>query len=544
MSFDESFDFIIVGSGASAVAAALVAKSHGMSAVIIEKSDTFGGSTAYSGGVLWMPLNPFLRDGDSMEAALKYFDATVGAPSPASSMERRRAFIENSPKSIEFIQRYGMQFVHSHWPDYYSDRPGGSKEGRSLSAALFDLRELGDWQDKVAHSPRVPEVPVNTPDFVRMTNARTYYKATLLAALSGWRLMLNKLLGRKVRGSGVAVQGRLLQIALRENLPIWLESKVASLIVENDRVVGVVVEQAGGQRRVEGRRGVLLNMGGYAHNPEIRNKHQPFGLDPRWAWSCPGDTGDLLGQTQELGAYTDLMDESIWVPGSMAADGTSFFNAPTGTGKPHHIMVDGEGRRFVNEATAYMEIGQKMIQAKQPVWTIIDSQGRAKYPWGPCLPGSTPEEWIRNGYFKRDDTLDGLAKQCGIDPATLRETVDRFNGFARKGVDEDFERGDSVNNRFIGDITHKPNASLGEISTGPFYAVQMVLTNVGTAGGLITDEKARVLRKDGSAIEGLYATGNTSATVMGRAYLGAGASIGSSFVFGYIAARHAVGAND
>ena len=544
MPFDESFDLVSVGSGAAAVIASLVAKSKGQTSVIIEKSDKFGGSTAFSGGVLWMPLNPYLRDGDSMEAALKYFESTTGECTEASSLERRKAFIENSPKSIEFVRRYGMQFEHSNWPDYYSDRPGGSKEGRSLNAPLFDLRELGEWQDKVACHPNMPPVPVNTPDYVRLTNAKRYYKATLLGALSGLRILRNTLFGRKYRGSGVAVQGRLLQVALREKLPIWMESKVSSLIEENGRVVGVVVERDGVQRRVEARRGVLLNMGGFAHNPEIRNKHQPYGLDPRWAWSCPGDTGDLLGQAQALGGYTDLMDESIWVPGSMEPDGTSYMNVPTNTSKPHHITVDGNGRRFANEAVAYMEFGQRMIKATQPIWTIIDSRGRAKYPWGPCLPGNTPEKLISNGYFKRDNTIEGLAAQCDLDPKALRETVERFNGFARKGVDEDFGRGDSVNNKFYGDPTNKPNPSLGEIGKAPFYAVKMVLTSVGTAGGLLTDVDARVLRKGGGVIEGLYATGNTAATVMGRCYLGAGASIGASFVFGYLAARHAVGAND
>ena len=169
MPFDESFDLVIVGSGAAAVIASLVAKSKGQTSVIIEKSDKFGGSTAFSGGVLWMPLNPYLRDGDSMEAALKYFESTTGECTEASSLERRKAFIENSPKSIEFVRRYGMQFEHSNWPDYYSDRPGGSKEGRSLNAPLFDLRELGEWQDKVACHPNMPPVPVNTPDYVRLT---------------------------------------------------------------------------------------------------------------------------------------------------------------------------------------------------------------------------------------------------------------------------------------------------------------------------------------------------------------------------------------
>ncbi|MBA3056111.1 MAG: FAD-binding protein [Sphingomonadales bacterium] len=544
MPFDESFDLVVVGSGASAVAAACVAKSQGLTSVIIEKLDKFGGSTAYSGGVFWMPLNPYLEQGDSMEDALRYFEATAGDSGPASSLERRKTFIENSPKVIALLQQHGMQFEHSRWPDYYSDRPGGSKEGRSLNAPLFDLCELGEWQDKVGHSPNMPQVPVNTPDYCRMTNAKTSFKAKLLAAEAGWMMLKNVLLRRKVRGSGVAVQGRLLQIALREKLPIWLGTKVNSLIEENGRVVGVTVEQDGKERRIGATRGVLLNAGGYAHNRAIRDVHQPFGIDPRWNWSSPGDTGDLIGQVEALGGYTDLMDEAIWVPGSMDADGTPYFNVPMGTGKPHHIAVDAKGSRFADETCAYMEFGQRMIRTGGQTWAIMDSQARKKYPWGPCLPGSTPEKWIESGYFIRDDTIEGLAVKCGMDPQTLRETVDRFNGFARKGVDEEFHRGESVNSRWVGGNTHKPNPALGEVSKPPYYAVKLCLTNVGTAGGLMTDEFARVVRQDGRPIEGLYATGNSTASVMGRAYLGAGASIGASLVFGYVAAKHAAAAND
>lgn len=537
--FDDCYDLIIVGSGAASVTAALVAKSRGQTALIIEKLDKFGGSTAYSGGVLWMPLNPYLHNGDSMEAALRYFEATAGDSGPASSLERRKAFITNSPKSIAFAQSYGMEFVHSEWPDYYSDRPGGSKEGRSLHAPLFDLRKLGEWQDKIGHSQYMPQVPVSTPDFCRLTNARTAFKAMLLAGSVGWQMFSSRLLGQKLRGSGVALQGRMLEIALRERLPIWMSTKVTSFVTEGDRVVGIKVERDGAVRTVQARRGVLLNSGGYAHNREIRDQYQPHGLDPRWTWSSPGDTADLLAEAEALGGYTDLMDESIWVPGSMAPDGTPFFNVPMGTGKPHHIAVDGTGSRFANESCAYMEFGQRMIRAGNNIWAIIDSRGRSKYAWGPCMPGSTPEKWVENGYFKRSDTIEGLAAQCGLDPAALRATVDRFNGFARDGVDQDFQRGESVNSKWVGDYSHKPNPSLGEISKPPYYAVKLCLSSVGTAGGLMTDEYSRVVRRDGTAIAGLYATGNAAATVMGRAYLGAGASIGASFVFGYIAAEHA-----
>jgi 3-oxosteroid 1-dehydrogenase len=253
----------------------------------------------------------------------------------------------------------------------------------------------------------------------------------------------------------------------------------------------------------------------------------------------------MIQAAMALGAQTDLMDEAWWMGTSMLPDGSNGgMHTPNDIGKPHCIVVDKHGQRFVNESNSYMEFGKAMYTAGAvPAWAIMDSRHRNSYPWGLALPGMTPKKLVEQGYFKKAATLAELADLCGVDPAGLVATVERFNGFARSGVDADFHRGESAYNRYYGDPTVKPNSCLGTIEKGPFYAVELVPGDVGTSGGIMTDEYARVLKADGSVIPGLYATGNSSAAVVGRVYPGAGASVGPSMTFGYIAALHAAGAN-
>jgi 3-oxosteroid 1-dehydrogenase len=278
----------------------------------------------------------------------------------------------------------------------------------------------------------------------------------------------------------------------------------------------------------------------------MREKYQPKPTSVEWTVVNPGDTGEMIEAVMRLGAATELMDETFWLPSSYWPEDGRFmsFHSPNDIGKPHCIVVDPEGRRFVNESCAFMEFGQAMYRAKAvPAWAVFDSNHRRKYPWGMALPGKPSKAMLESGYMRRFDTLDELARGCGIDAAGLAETVERFNHFARTGTDLDFHRGESAYNRYYGDPTVKPNPNLAPIERAPFYAVAIYPGDVGTAGGILADENARALREDGSVIPGLYVTGNSSAAVVGRCYPGAGASIGPSMTFGYIAARHAAGLN-
>ncbi|MGP3791575.1 FAD-binding protein [Pseudomonas sp. B392_1p] len=560
--WDDSYDLVIVGSGGGSMCAALKAKELGKSALIIEKQDKVGGSTGFSGGVWWVPNNPVMkRHGveDSYERAQQYMESTVTYDGPSTSPQRREAFLRTGPLMVEFLERKGMAFEYADgWADYYDDRPGGEPRGRSLVAKLFNIRELGDWAERLS-CYRGVAMPANANEFPDLFLLKRTWAGKKKAMQLGWRMVMQKLRGQQVLGGGAAIQGRMLQIALREELPIWTESPVEELIVEDGRVVGVAVRQGDRVIRVQARDAVLINAGGFSHNAEMRKRYQPQPSSADWTNANLGDTGEVIEAAMRLGAATDCMDESWWVVTSLGPNEELPEGARTASGAPlpfmHHLdlslpysmMVDQDGQRFCDEAGSYMEIGQRMYRRQAetgkavPAWVVMDSRQRKNYVWGTAMPGQVPQQWLDSGYMIKADSLPELANKCGIEVNGLMATVERFNGFCVTGEDPDFGRGSRAFDRCHGDPTVKPNPNLGSIEQAPFYAVRMYPGDVGTAGGLVTDEYARVLREDGSAIAGLYATGNSTAGVTGRSYPGAGTSIAASFIFAYIAAMHSAG---
>jgi len=543
------FDFVVVGSGGGSTPAALLMHEQGKRVLIIEKSELIGGTSAYSGGVIWIPNNHILNDadgGDSHERSREYLDGLIGGPMPSSSYVKRDAWIRSGAQMITFLESLGMEFRHAHWPDYYEDRPGGIAEGRSIAAPLFDVNDLGEWADKLAFNTLTAAMPIPSWEQVSLFNAARNWKSRWIAAKMVARLVYhNKLRRRRLRGSGNALQGRLYQIVLRKKIPIWNATPVTDLLVEDGRVAGVTVERHGKRMEVRAKLGVLLNAGGFSRNLELREKYQPKPTSAEWTQVNPCDTGDMLEAAMRLGAATDLLDEAFWLPSSYMPDGTFMgFHVPNDTGRPHVIVVSKDGKRFVNEANPYMEFGKRMYETGAvPAWAIIESRGRKRSFWGTMPPGYTPKRLLEAGYIRKFDTLEALAQGCGIDPVGLAETVARFNGFADTGVDADFARGANKYNQYYGDPSNKPNPNMGPIDEPPFYAVAIYPGDVGTCGGLVTNENAQVLHQNGQPIPGLYATGNTAAAVGGRVYPGAGASVGPSMTFGYIAARHAARVN-
>ena len=561
--WDETFDLVIVGSGGGSMCAALVAKDHGKSVVILEKQDKVGGSTGFSGGVWWIPNNPLMaREGiaDSYERARQYLDAVVPELSPATSPARREAFLKSGPEMVEYLERKGMKFKRVEgYADYHDDLPGGEPRSRSLIAELFDINELGPWKVKLSMYPGAlaPFGNDEMPDLLLM---KCTWKGKRMALKIGLRMLMMKLAGKEYRGTGAAIQGRMLQMVLRENIPIRTETPVQDFIVEDGQVVGVIAQHLGKTLRIRARTGVLINAGGFSRNADFRRQHarQPTGSD--WTLANPGDTGEAMQAAMNLGAATDLLDAAVWGCTSICADGSLPQGAQGRDGRPlpfgHHfdisfphvILVDQDGQRFADEAGSYVALGEAMYANQQrtgdrggrsiPAWAIIESRHRKRYPWGPVL-GKWPQAWFDSGYMIEAGSIEELARKCSIDPARLRASIERFNGFAKKGVDEDFNRGGRAFDRFHGDPSVTPNPNLGAIEQAPFYACRIVPGDVGTSGGLVTDEHGRVLRGDGTPIAGLYACGNSAATVCGRSYPGAGASIGHSFVFGYRAALHA-----
>ena len=562
--WDATYDFVIVGSGGGSMCAALASKSLGKRALIIEKQAKVGGSTGFSGGVWWIPNNPVMkRRGvvDSHERARQYLDAVVTYSGPGTTPARREAFLRTGPPMVEFLERHGMAFEYADgWSDYYDELPGGEPRGRSLVARLFNIKELGEWATKLSRYPGFP-LPMNANEFPDLLLVKRTWAGKRAAARLAGRMLYQKLTGKELVGTGAAIQGRMLQIALREQLPIWTETPVKDFVVENDRVIGVIAQQGGREIRIRALDGVLINVGGFSRNAEMRRKYQPQPSSNAWTNANPGDTGEVIQSAMRLGAGVDCMEEAWWVvtsmgpseswpEGAVTPDGTILpFMHHLDLSLPYSMMVDGNGERFCDEAGAYMEIGQRMYERHQqtgkavPSWLVMDSRQRKNYSWGTAPPGKIPKQWLDSGYLVAASSIAELAHKCGIDVAGLEGTVKRFNGFCSSGVDVDFGRGGRAFDRCHGDPTVKPNPNLGAIEQAPFYACRMYPGDVGTAGGIVTDEHGRVLRADGSIIAGLYATGNSTASVMGRCYPGAGASIGASFVFGYIAARHAAQAS-
>jgi 3-oxosteroid 1-dehydrogenase len=541
--WDESADFVVIGSGGGSMCAGLVQRQFGKSVIILEKTDKVGGSTSMSGGVLWIPNHPLQAEAgvaDSYEQGLAYLNATVGDAGPATSPARKDAYLRHGPAMVSFLRGQGLKFRRCEgWSDYYDEKPGGCARSRSLAMELFNARELGDWNAKLRRGPY--DIPAKWPESrLLMLAKRT--PAGMLAALGlGLRIVGMKLAGKQLVGMGTAIQGRMLQAALREGVDIRLDSPVRDLVEEDGRITGVVVESGGRTRRIQARDGVLINAGGFSRNAEMRRKYGPQPSSVDWTNANPGDTGEVIEAAMAKGAAVDLMDQAVWLVTSVTPQGSRAFHV-LDLAKPHLIMVDQNGERFTDESGSYMENGQRMYASGAvPAWVIMDSRHRERYPWAGALGGKTPEDWITSGYMMRAQTIEDLAAACGLEPKRLRETVDRFNGFARTGRDLDFQRGDRAYDKVFADPTVGPNPCLGALEKAPFYAVRVYPGDVGTFGGLLTDEHGRVLREDGSAIASLYATGNSTASVMGRCYPGAGASIAASFVFGYIAAHDAAG---
>jgi len=340
----------------------------------------------------------------------------------------------------------------------------------------------------------------------------------------------------------------MLQASLKAGTEIRTDSAVAELIVENGAVRGVVTTKNGKPHRVGARLGVLVNAGGFSHNQPMRDQYQP-GTRSEWSQTIEGDTGEMIQEMMRHGAAIAQMEEMVGNQLTIPPGAENDIIKPVVQGltaAPHAILVDQSGVRYMNESGSYMAYCKGMLERNRqvpavPSWAVFDSQFINSYMLAGTMPGSSkPERWFKEGYLHKADSIEALAQLIKVDPAALRGTVDRFNGFVAKGSDDDFQRGARAYDRWLGDPFHKPNATLGTINAGPFYALPVLPGDVGTYGGVVTDEQARVLRADGSVIPGLYATGVSTASVMGRVYPGAGSSVGPSFVWGYVAAKRAL----
>jgi len=545
----EEFDVIVVGSGAAGMTAALAAAKHGLTVVLIEKAAHFGGSTARSGGGVWIPNNEVLqRDGvdDTPEAARAYLHAIVGDVVPA---ERIDTYLERGPEALSFLLANSplrMQWV-PQYSDYYPEAPGGRVGGRSIEPKPYNRKKLG--VDRPLLEPDYGKAPLNVTvtqaDFRWATMMMRHPRGVLRVLRIGLRWIWAMATRQDLAARGQAFSSAV-RVGLRDaDIPVWLDTPLEELVVDADRVVGVVVTRNGERRTLRARHGVVLASGGFEHNEAMRKQYQREPIGTEWTVGAKANTGDGIRAGQQLGAAVAIMEDAWWGP-SIPLSGGPWFCLAERT-LPGGIMVNERGKRFMNEAAPYVEATHRMYGGPNgqgdgpgeniPCWMIIDQRYRNHYVFAGLSPRSKfPGRWYKAGTLVRAGTVAELAEKIGVPADALTETIETFNGYARSGKDADFGRGDSGYDRYYGDPTVKPNPSLAPIDKAPFYAIVMVPGDLGTKGGLVTDSAARVLREDGSVIDGLYAAGNASAPVMGHTYAGPGATIGPALTFGYLAA--------
>ncbi|MGH3948719.1 MAG: 3-oxosteroid 1-dehydrogenase [Pseudonocardiaceae bacterium] len=542
------FDVIVVGSGAAGMTAALAAAQRGLSVVIVEKAATFGGSTARSGGGVWIPGNEALEKAgiaDAPEDARAYLDHIIGGH---VSPERIATYLERGPEVVSFLQRVTplrLQWV-PNYSDYYPEAPGGRVHGRSVEPRPFNGTLLGDELANL--EPDYGKAPLNVvvtqADYRWLNLLARHPRGPVRVLWVGARWLRAKLLRQRLLGRGQALAAAMRVGLQRAGVPIWLETPLVELREYDRRVTGVVVRRCGVERTLTARRGVVLASGGFEHNETMRKQYQREPIGTEWTVGAKANTGDGIRAGQALGAAVDFMDDAWWGPSIPLTGGPWFCLAERSL--PGSIMVNDRGDRFVNESAPYVEATHAMYGGENgqgdgpgeniPTWIIFDQRYRNRYMFAGVGPRrQLPGRWYKAGVVQRATTISELAERIEIPADKLTATVERFNAYARNGRDQDFDRGESKYDHYYGDPRNRPNPSLAPLEVAPFYAVTMVPGDLGTKGGLRTDAHGRVLREDGSEIAGLYAAGNAGAPVMGHTYAGPGATIGPAMVFGYLA---------
>lgn len=558
--FDHVVDLLVIGSGAGGMTAAISAAALGAEALVIEKSDKYGGTSAMSGGGIWIPNSHLARAAgqvDDPEDAFRYVRALSA---PNVSDEQIRTFVTEAPRMLEWMEENaGVRYMSVPYTDYHAELPGGKLGWRTHMACEIDGRLLGKDLDDL----RDPSKAASLFGKISWTLMETQ---TLLFRTKGWQGTLAKMLaryyldiGQRLRSSkdrflslGNALAGMLRLGMRRHKADLWLNTGMKELIEEDGRITGVVVEREGRTLRIGARRGVVLAAGGFERNAEMRRKFLPGSFDPLGSGSQVNNQGESIVAGEAVGAATRNMDSCWWaptfrVPGEDSARLCTFERALPGC-----IIVNREGKRYQNEAASYHITGGDMVRAEaengitNPSWIIFDAGYRNRYPMGPVLP--LMPDWMLPGEVKqilvKARTIGELAEKTGMPVDALEATVSRFNDNARKGEDPDFGRGHNAYDRYYGDPRFGPNPNLAPLVDAPFYAIPIHGGDIGTNGGLVTDAKARVLDTAGAPIKGLYAVGNNAASVMGYSYPGAGSTLGPAMTFGWIAGRDAMQANN
>ncbi|MEB7555100.1 FAD-dependent oxidoreductase [Kluyvera cryocrescens] len=557
MSRHVEVDLLVVGSGAAGLATAVTAALHGARVLVAEKESVIGGTSAWSGGWLWIPQNPLAREEGIVEddaAPLAYLQAEMGG---LAADARLRTFLRYGPEMVEFFrQNTAVQFLSgSKMPDFHNSH-GFATGGRSVTAQPYDASGLGDW----LHRLRPPLETISLAgmgiaggaDMTHFFNATRSPCSALYASRRlirhGWQRL------RYGRGrylvNGNALMARLLRSALDADVRFQLNAPVSRLLEDENGVTGAILAGDEGDIQIHAR-AVVLACGGFPHDKQrlaenVAHARQGYG---HFSAAPPGNQGDgiRLGETVGGQFDTSLKNPMAWAPVSRVSTASGLqlaFPHLVERAKPGFLAVRPNGRRFVNEADSYHDFIAALIDAtpegEQPLaWLIADSRALHRYGLGHARPTPFPvEAWLRTGYLQSAPTLDALAEKCGIDRAELGATVARFNGFAHQGRDEDFQRGASAYNCAQGDARHQPNPTLGALEHAPYYAVRILPGSLGSFSGLKTDEQARVLNAEQCPIPGLFAVGNDMSSVMQGYYPSGGITLGPAMTFGYLVGKN------
>lgn len=528
-------DVVVVGSGAAGLTAAIAAHDNGAKVLVVEKTDKLGGTTAVSGGGIWIPCNDQQAGGaaaDSRDSIIEYCTALTMGRADRNLIDR---FIDTAPAAIRYLEaRTPLKFGPMTTPDYHPEMPGARLSGRTIEPTPFDTNELGEWKERL-RPPSALAFPVTLQEVFED------YKAFYCP----WKIPQDIVVERMNKGivtMGQALVAGLLAAVIERKIPIRLNARGRRLTRIDGRISAITYESDGTMHDVKVNRGVILATAGFEWNAELRAKFLPGAVvGPN---SPPFNEGDGLLMAMEVGADLANMSE-VWNYPSIAIPGETYEGRPLARGikaersGPHVIWVNARGKRFVNEAANYNSVGRAFYAmeanrpafANQPAWAVFDHQYRSKYIVGTTMPGEPDPNWLTKA-----DTLEELARLAGIDPIGLLDSVDRWNQFVAEGRDRDFGRGDSAFDRYQGD-PYAPHPNLGTISKAPFYALPVFAGALGTKGGPRTDTNAQVLDVFGNPIDGLYAAGNVAASVCGPSYYGVGSTLGPAITFGYIAGR-------
>ena len=555
-------DVLVIGSGAGGLSTAIVARKGGLDVLVIEKEEFFGGTTAFSGGVLWIPGNQHARKAgitDTREAAVTYLRNEAGN---YFSEKAINAFLDEGPRMLEYFEREtDAKFVLSGYPDYHPDVEGGVSIGRSVTAAPFDARQLGDEIKRL-------RPPLATITFIGMMfnssneDLKHFFRATrsLKSAAYVAKRLVNHfkdlaLYGRGVQiTSGNALVARLAKTTFDLGIPLLTGTAAGRLVIEDGAVRGALVRDGEGEYQISTSRAVVLACGGFPHDverisqayPHVARGGEHFSLSPS------GNTGDGVKMAEQAGGSCEIRFPSAaaWMPVSKVPTGDGQFGLfphLVDRYKPGVIAVNRRGKRFTNESNSYHDTGAAMIadseaEVETAAWLICDHVTIRKYGLGYAKPAPVPIGiYLRSGYLQAAPTLQKLAQAAGIDPDALAQTVSDYNKGAVIGEDREFGRGSTAFNRFLGDPESKPNPNVAPIGKGPYYALKLMMGDLGTFDGLTTDIVGRVLGGDAKPIPGLYAVGNDRASIMGGNYPGAGITLGPTMTFGYITGRHLAG---